>query len=455
MGIGSGLAAQFGVSAAETVVGTPVAVTRFFEHNSEGLGLKRHIAQGQGLRAGGVGRRAARRIEVAREANGDFEFDLPTNGLGVLLQHMLGSYATTATQISASAAWQQIHNTGSLQGKTFTVQSTAPDTTGYAHPFTYPGCKVVGWEITAAQHAIAKLKVTIDGMDEATESQLLAPTTLSSSAIATATSISTVATIPTGTYIQVGTGANVEYITTGVASGAGPFTIPITSPATGLKYAHASAEPVGGGLTTYPSAAVKAATAVYGASTGLFTFKDARIVYGGSTSVVSGIWTNTSGLTLAPGTVTPLGAAAPITPIVPAAVNGTVVRNISLKGANPVKNDSFGAGLQVKKEQIENNFRDYTGSLDVEFNTREFYDMYQTDGQFALVLTFQNQQGLIGTSGNYPTLQFYLPAVKLEDSPSPDVSGPDIVIQKLAFTALDDGTNGILQALYISSDVAV
>lgn len=452
MTIGSGLAATFGI-ATETTPGTPVAVTRFVEHNSESLAMKRHIAQGNGLR-GSLFRRAGRRIEVAREAGGDVTFDLPTNGLGLYLQHMLGSFSTVATQISASTAYQQIHNTGSLQGKTFTAQTTTPDTSGYAHPLTYPGSKVTAWEIAAAQHGIATLKLSLDAMDEATESQLVAPTTLAASAAAAATTISTVASIPAGTYLSIGTGANQEYVTTGTPTGTGPYSIPISSPAGGLRYSHASAEVVGSGATVYPSAAVKAATAVYGASTGLFTFKDARLLYGGTVAAAGGIWQQTSPLQLAPSTIAPLGVAAPVTPLA-AAISGAVVRNVSLKGSNPLKTDRFGAGTQTKAEQLENNFRDYTGQLDVEFSTRQFYDVYQGDGQFALALTFQNQQALIGTSGNYPTLQFVLPACRLEDGVSPDVSGPDTVMQKLAFTALDDGTLGALQALYVSTDTVV
>ena len=69
-------------------------------------------------------------------------------------------------------------------------------------------------------------------------------TTLSASAAAGATSISTTATIPAGTLIQIGTGATAEVVTTGTPTGAGPFTIPITTPASGLLYAHASAQAV-------------------------------------------------------------------------------------------------------------------------------------------------------------------------------------------------------------------
>lgn len=67
-------------------------------------------------------------------------------------------------------------------------------------------------------------------------------TTLSTNTSAGATSISTAASIPAGSTIQIQDtgGANLEYAITGTPTGSGPYTIPITTPATGLKYAHTS-----------------------------------------------------------------------------------------------------------------------------------------------------------------------------------------------------------------------
>ncbi|MFJ8798536.1 hypothetical protein [Streptomyces sp. NPDC102487] len=69
-------------------------------------------------------------------------------------------------------------------------------------------------------------------------------TTLSASASVGATTISTVATIPNGTQIQIGSGATAEVFTTGTPTGSGPYSIPLTTPAGGLVYAHASAQVV-------------------------------------------------------------------------------------------------------------------------------------------------------------------------------------------------------------------
>lgn len=69
-------------------------------------------------------------------------------------------------------------------------------------------------------------------------------TTLSAQAAAGATSISTVASIPAATVVQIGTGATAECFTTGTPTGAGPYTIPLATPTGGLAYLHASAQAV-------------------------------------------------------------------------------------------------------------------------------------------------------------------------------------------------------------------
>ena len=96
MAVGSGLSATFGI-ATEPTPGVPVAVTRFAEFDSETMALKKGIVQGAGLRGGGLVRRAQRRILVSRMASGGVNFDAMTNGFGLFLQHMLGSYTTTPT----------------------------------------------------------------------------------------------------------------------------------------------------------------------------------------------------------------------------------------------------------------------------------------------------------------------------------------------------------------------
>ncbi len=81
-------------------------------------------------------------------------------------------------------------------------------------------------------------------------------TTQSGSSVAGATSIQSVASIPLNTIIQIDSGVNLEYALTGTPSGAGPFTIPITQPTTGLKFAHTSAPIVSQTTHTFAQSSV-------------------------------------------------------------------------------------------------------------------------------------------------------------------------------------------------------
>lgn len=65
-------------------------------------------------------------------------------------------------------------------------------------------------------------------------------TTLAAGSSVSATSISTAASIPSGSTIMIDTGVNVEYAVTGAPTGSGPYTIPIATPAAGLAKAHSS-----------------------------------------------------------------------------------------------------------------------------------------------------------------------------------------------------------------------
>ncbi|MHB9861979.1 phage tail tube protein [Streptomyces sp. YIM S03343] len=69
-------------------------------------------------------------------------------------------------------------------------------------------------------------------------------TTLSATANPGTASITTAATIPAGTTVQIGTGATAECFVTGTPTGAGPYSIPLTSPAGGLVYQHTASQAV-------------------------------------------------------------------------------------------------------------------------------------------------------------------------------------------------------------------
>jgi hypothetical protein len=74
-------------------------------------------------------------------------------------------------------------------------------------------------------------------------------TTLASNSTLGATTLSLTATVPNNSIIRVqdSGGANVEYVQVGTVTGAGPYSAPVTTPATGMQYAHTAA---GGSVTS-------------------------------------------------------------------------------------------------------------------------------------------------------------------------------------------------------------
>jgi len=345
MAIGSGLAAQIGI-ANETVVNTPVAVTNFNEFDSETLDLRPNFAQGVGLRAGGLVPREARRVLTSADGGGQVVMDVTVKNFGKWVQAMMGSYATTATQILSTTAWQQIHNLGSADGKTFTLQKGIPEVGGTVDPLTFGGCKLNAWQLDAQPNAICKFTGDVDAM---------------------------------------------------------------------------SVQPTGAG-------ALGLQTASYTATNALFAFNQLTVQTFTAYTVASGIWT-------------------PTTP-----ANIGVVRKVTLKGGQPKDLTRWQAGSQTKAEQLVNNFQPITGTIDIDYASTALYTQFAANTSTGLVFKWTGaDQG----GGNLATLQLVHPAVNWEQGSTPKVSGPGIATVSYPFTALDDGVNGALQILIVSSDTTV
>lgn len=142
MSIGSGLAAQLGV-AAETVYGTYVAPSRFFEFSKESLKMNKRTVQGGGLAAGRFAQLGSRRVVVGRDASGSVDFDVTTKGMGLLFAHLMGSSATPVQQ-GGTAAYLQTHAFGDNVGKSLSVQAGVPETSGTVRPMSFVGGKITG-----------------------------------------------------------------------------------------------------------------------------------------------------------------------------------------------------------------------------------------------------------------------------------------------------------------------
>lgn len=174
MGVGSGLGGQFGF-AAETTYGTTVTPTRFLPPVKAELKAKPMFTQGMGIAAGQYLDAGAQRVLTLHDGNGSVDLELQTSGFGLLLQALMGSTVTPVQQSSTTAYLQTHVLNGDSLGKTLTLQTGVPDTTGTVRPYTLAGAKVTDATFTFDIAASGPILTswTFDGQD-VVETQALA-----------------------------------------------------------------------------------------------------------------------------------------------------------------------------------------------------------------------------------------------------------------------------------------
>ncbi len=151
---------QFGV-AEETVYGTPVTVTRFYEIlGGESLGRQQNVIQAEGLRPGLRTRAGSRRKLVREWGDGQFQTEVATKGFGLLFKHMLGTAAVTATTTGSTT---HLFTPGSLKGRSLTMQKGVEKTDETAQAFTMHGVKITEWELSVGVDGFLMLSLTVDG----------------------------------------------------------------------------------------------------------------------------------------------------------------------------------------------------------------------------------------------------------------------------------------------------
>jgi hypothetical protein len=165
-GIGSGIGSWLGIKK-ESSFNTTVTVDRFYEFNSESTKYVKNTVVGQGLRSGGLTPRANRRVVTTKGSEGDFEIDLPSRGLGLLLSLATGSVPTGTL---ASGAYTYVFTPDDLLGDSFTTQVATPQYGGTLIYKTLGGCKINSFELSVGAGEIAKGKFTLDGASYASGS---------------------------------------------------------------------------------------------------------------------------------------------------------------------------------------------------------------------------------------------------------------------------------------------
>lgn len=164
MAVTSGLAAQFGYGL-ETTVGTAVTVDHFAEFTDESMGLEIQRIESAGLR---IRRTNHAWASGTRQATGTVNFELVNNDLGLLWRAAMGSVTTTTSP--GGPPYLHTFTPGDLPS--LTLQVGKPDVAGTVRPYSYNGCRVSSWELSANPNEFVRMSMSFVGWDETTGTSL-------------------------------------------------------------------------------------------------------------------------------------------------------------------------------------------------------------------------------------------------------------------------------------------
>ncbi len=109
------------------------------------------------------------------------------------------------------------------------------------------------------------------------------------------------------------------------------------------------------------------------------------------------------------------------------------VRSFSVGVANNLRDDRYNFNAGGRKAKQLRGLRVPTGKMDIEYDNTIFRDALLADSPMNLILTFT--AGPLGVGSE--TLQIIIPEIKL-DSELPKANGPDLIVQGMGFTGLDN-----------------
>ena len=143
----------------ETTYGTGVVVDRFLEFTEETLDYERTFVQGTGLRPGSRVARSGRRVLAKDGGTGDISLEVPTRGLGTLLEAMLGTASST---VVAGALYQQLFTLIKDDFQpSMTIQKGIPRLgQNTVDAYTFRGAVCSSFEFSMANADLLKLKTS-------------------------------------------------------------------------------------------------------------------------------------------------------------------------------------------------------------------------------------------------------------------------------------------------------
>ncbi len=159
----------------ESTYGTAVAPTRAFEAKADTFTRDVEYIQSVGFRRDLQTVRSDRDDTISLGATGSIEMDVMDKGMGLLLQHTLGT-AAGPTQQGASTAYLQTHSTDDT-GPTgsYTVQVSRVDSGGTMRTFTYEGSTITGFNIGQDLGSATTMTFNFDAETEQTSTAEATP----------------------------------------------------------------------------------------------------------------------------------------------------------------------------------------------------------------------------------------------------------------------------------------
>ncbi len=155
----------------ESVYGTGVTPTRWFEFLDESFGYSKEIKQGVGLRVGSRVARSARRVVASAEGSGDLTIEAVSKGLGLLWQLAMGSGTST---LVSGGLYQQVFTLGDVMPSA-TIQKGIPRADGTVDAYTFTGCMVESLTIDCPNADNVKVKTSWNAKDMTTATAYTAP----------------------------------------------------------------------------------------------------------------------------------------------------------------------------------------------------------------------------------------------------------------------------------------
>lgn len=127
-------------------------------------------------------------------------------------------------------------------------------------------------------------------------------------------------------------------------------------------------------------------------------------------------------------------------------VNGTLtiggsaadVKSATISGNNGLADDRYFLGSALRKQPVENAWREYSGSFEGEFESLTAYNRFVNGTEAEIVLLFAG--ATISTTYKY---EAKITAQVRFDGATPTVNGPGVLPQNLPWKVVDNGTTSI------------